>query len=73
MEKKDKKWVNVPWTTIAMQAGLLVFCGIFVQFQFDIYVFGVPLESFLVMWCPYIFVAVATTIYIIKERKKEDE
>ena len=50
-----------------------MFCGIFVQFQFDIYVFGVPLESFLVMWCPYIFVAVATTIYIIKERKKEDE
>ena len=45
MEKKDKKWVKVPWTTIAMQAGLLVFCGIFVQFQFDIYVFGVPLDQ----------------------------
>ncbi|WP_024735617.1 hypothetical protein [Enterocloster asparagiformis] len=73
MEKNEKKWIKVPWTTIALQAGLLVFCGIFVQFQFDIYVFGVPLESFLVMWCPYIFVAVATTIYIIKERKKEDE
>lgn len=69
----EKKWVKVPWKTMAMQAGLLVFCIIFVQFRFDIYVFGVPLESFLVMWCPYLFVAVATTVYIIKEKKKEDE
>ena len=36
MEKNEKKWIKVPWTTIALQAGLLVFCGIFVQFQFDI-------------------------------------
>ena len=72
MEKKDKKWVKVPWTTIAMQAGLLVFCGIFVQFQFDIYVFGVPLESCLVMWCPDILVAVATNQYNNKEKKNED-
>ena len=32
MEKKDKKWVKVPWTTIAMQAGLLVIFSFLTMF-----------------------------------------
>lgn len=73
MEKsREKKYVKPPIATMCLQAGLLIYCVILVHTHFDTTIFGMPLESFLVIWCPYIFVAVATAIYINKNKDRRD-
>ncbi len=64
--------VKPPVGTICLQAGLLIYCAVLVMTHFDSTIFGMPLESFLVIWCPYVFVAIATAVYIYQNKDRKD-
>lgn len=67
-----KRYAKPPIITMCLQAGLLIYCIIFVHVHFDAQVFGMPLESFLVIWCPYVLIAVATAVYIYRNKDRRD-
>lgn len=71
MEKK-KVYVKPPIKTMCVQAAFLLYCIVMVNQHFDGTIFGMPLESFLLMWCPYLLFICATGLFIYRNKDRRD-
>lgn len=69
---KEKKYVKPPVKTMCLQAAFLLYCAVMVNQHFDSTIFGMPLESFLLMWCPYLLFISATAWYIYSNKDRRD-
>lgn len=68
----NKKYIRVPWGIFAYQWGVLVVLCALVFFRFDVFVFGLPIESFMISWFSFAVILVSTFVYIfIKDRGEE--
>ena len=67
-----KTYVKPPVKTICVQVAFLLYCVVLVNMHLDATIFGMPLESFLVMWCPYLLFIVATGYYIYSNKDRRD-
>lgn len=69
---KEKKYVQPPVKTMCLQAAFLLYCAFMVFQHYDTTVFGMPLESFLLMWCPYLLFVITTAWYIYTNKDRRD-
>lgn len=67
-----KTYVKPPVKTICIQVAFLLYCVVMVNVHLDSTIFGMPLESFLVMWCPYLLFIGATAYYIYSNKDRRD-
>lgn len=70
--EKEKKYIKAPVKTMCVQAAFILYCAIMVNTRLDSTIFGMPLESFLLMWCPYLLFVAATAYFIYSNKDRMD-
>ena len=73
MQKNEKNYVRVPWKLFTYQWGVFIAIGLFVFVKSDIYIFGLPLESFVVSWLSFAIILVSTFVYILVKNRGDEE